>query len=145
MLELIKPSDLKALKDLSLYLLFPSFTCASVIENISKAPLINDDKITLLWEWFLFIGGNFIIISIFIFLFFVIFILLSAYIVTYLNFKVFVPIIATTLLSYASVGLMIHWLQLENISLPINQFWFISCVILSFNLYKLEENQQNQE
>lgn len=145
MLEQMKLSNIKTLKEFSWYLLFPSFSCAMVIENINEAPILKDNNYGILWEWFLFVGVNIFTISIFIFLFFIIFFGINGFLIAKFNFRAFTLILATVVLSFSSVGIMIYWIQIENIILPINQLWFISFVILSFNLYQLDDNQQSKE
>jgi len=48
--------------------------------------------------------------------------------------------VATTILSFATVGLMLHTLKPEGVYIPINIIWFLGFITLSFNLYQLEDN-----
>jgi len=49
-------------------------------------------------------------------------------------------IVATTILSFATVGLMLHTLKPEGVYIPINIIWFLGFITLSFNLYQSEDN-----
>jgi hypothetical protein len=46
-------------------------------------------------------------------------------------------ILATFLLTLASVGIGIYLLKPENIILPINFLWFAACGSIAFNLYQI--------
>lgn len=138
-MEIIKLDDIKNIKELSWYLTVPLFTSASVLENIQHAPMKGDTKFQYLFKWIIFIGEHFFSVSIGLIIFFLLYMLIAGRLEGVHNFPLTL-ILATVILSFATVGLMLHAFKLNGIDIPVNIVWFISFTALSFNLYQLNSN-----
>lgn len=139
-MEYLKLSNIKNLKELSWYLTIPILTSAATLQNIINAPIKNKSNFFYILDWLSFVGEYFVIISISLLLFFVIYLLVSGWLEILHNFP-FTLIIATTILSFATVGLVLHIAKPENVLIPLNIFWFFGFIALSFNLYQLESDK----
>lgn len=138
-MEVIKVSSIKNLKELSWYLIIPLLTSASVLQFINDAPSEQSNSFQYLFDWFLFVGLHFITITIVTIIFFFLYKFIAGYLEGILLFPLTI-IVATTILSFATVGLMLHTLKPEGVYIPINIIWFLGFITLSFNLYQLEDN-----
>jgi len=109
-LEVIKLSAIKNLKELSWHFIIPLLTSASVLQFINYAPSEQNNSFQYLFDWFLFVGLHFITISITTIIFFFLFKFIAGYLEGILHFPLTI-VVATTILSFATVGLMLHTLK----------------------------------
>lgn len=128
-------SDLKVLKEFSSILTIPLFTSALVLQNINESPVNND-----IWNWLLFIGTHFIIISVIYFILFLLYLVFGTWIEGIKKFP-FTWILATIIFSFSITFLTLYILKLKGLELPINVLWILGFISLSLDLFKIETNK----
>jgi hypothetical protein len=136
---LMNLSDLNHLKTLSWYTTIPLLVCAWMLQDASKLDGETWTVLSMLvtvGEYFIKVLGGLLVMYIF-----------WLYASVYLETTQFplTHLLANYLLTFACVGLGIHMLKPENISLPINFLWFASCASISFNLYQLQHSVYNED
>ncbi len=131
-------SNIKSLKELSWYLTIPLFTCAAVLQNIKVAPTANSEIYIYMFDWFTFVGEEFVKVLIFCVILFGFCSFVSAWIRVKLDISYFLLVIATMILSFSLVGVMLCVYKPNNIDLPINIVWFLGSTALSFNLFQMD-------
>ena len=132
----VKLSNLKLLKENSNIITIPFLTSAMAIDNINKAP-----QSDIIFQWILFIGKNFIIVSTVYFILFFIYLALSGWIEGVKKLP-FTFVLATLILSFSISILSLYILKIKNLQLPLNILWILGLISISFNLFKLS-NKQN--